>query len=164
MRLEQALNRHLIDRGVTVHNGAGISSISPGLGAAMILCDKTGRKFETCAVIVSSGGVLMGGLDVDSYGVVHETSLGLDTFQSEPLNAATVDQSLHALHVAGVETDCLFRPKRNGSTVTPNIFVTGRTLAHWNPAAESSAEGVCIATGWAAAQNAHSYIESFNHA
>ena len=105
----------------------------------------------------------MGGLDVDSHGVIHEASLGLETYQSEPLNAISVDQSLHALHTTGVETDKALRPKRNGSDTIQNVFVTGRTLAHWNPAAESSSEGVSIATGWAAAENAHQYLEEHNN-
>jgi anaerobic glycerol-3-phosphate dehydrogenase len=100
----------------------------------------------------------MGGLDVDSHGAVHETALGLAVHQSEPLAAESVDRSLDALHVAGVETDSDLRPVTRGATVYDNVFVTGRTLAHWNPVAEGSAEGVSITTGWAAAEAAHAYL------
>jgi len=101
----------------------------------------------------------MGGLDVDSHGYVHETALGLGVYQSEPLNALTVDASLHSLHMAGVETDTNLRPL-NGIR---NVFVTGRTLSHWNPAQESSCEGVCISTGWVAAEKAHNQLSGMNN-
>lgn len=163
MRLEHVLTRHLMDNTVTIHIGAGISRSSLDGAGYVCIWDNMGRKFEASVVIVSSGGILMGGLDVDSHGVIHETSLGLDTFQSEPLKTVAVGQSLDALHAAGVEIDCELRPQSNGSMVAPNVFVTGRTLAHWNPAAESSAEGVSIATGWVAAENAHHYIEALRN-
>jgi anaerobic glycerol-3-phosphate dehydrogenase len=41
-----------------------------------------------------------------------------------------------------------------------NLFVTGRTLAHWHPAEEISAEGVSIVTGCMAAEFAHAGLES----
>lgn len=163
MRLEQAFVRHLQTNGVNIHRGVEVSGSSLDEQNAIILRDNMDRPYETSVVVVSTGGVLMGGLNVDSHGTIHETSLGLDTYQSEPLAANSVDQSLNALHTAGIETDIALRPKRNGSGVLRNVFVTGRSLAHWNPAAESSSEGVCIATGWAAAENAHRYLEALNN-
>lgn len=163
MRLEHAFDRHLKTNSVAIHAGAGISQSSLDGHEGIVITDNMDRQYKASIVIVSSGGVLMGGLEVNSYGVIHETSLGLDTYQSEPLNAVSVDQSLNALHIAGVETDSTLRPTRNGSGPINNVFVTGRTLAHWNPAAESSTEGVCISTGWAAAENAHQYLEALNN-
>ncbi|WP_424948055.1 FAD-binding protein [Candidatus Spongiihabitans sp.] len=163
MRLEHAFTHHLQNSCTAFHLGG-----YPGRrwfveGNQIVIYDDLGRRFEASVVIVSSGGVFMGGLDVDSYGLVHETAFGFHAFQSEPLNAATVDQSLNALHVAGVETDNALRPQRKESGVWHNAFVTGRTLAHWNPAMESSTEGVCIATGWAAAENAQVYLETISN-
>ena len=45
------------------------------------------------------------------------------------------------------------------SILGENVYVTGRTLAHWNPAVEASAEGVAIVTGWLAARSVHAYLE-----
>ncbi len=163
MRLEHALTRHLKNKNTAFHTGTEVRRPPLDDEKSIAIWDDMGRRYEANVIIVSSGGVLMGGLDVDSHGWIHETSLGLDTFQSEPLNAATVDQSLNALHIAGVETDNALRPQSNGSGTIRNIFVTGRTLAHWNPAAECSTEGVCIATGWTAAENAHRYMEARNN-
>jgi len=161
MRLERALTNHLRNGTASLHSCSGISRSSLETDR-IVVWDDMGRQYEASLVIVSNGGVLMGGLDVDSYGVVHETSFGFKTYQSEPLKATTVDRSLNALHITGVETDDALRPQRNGSGFCRNAFVTGRTLPHWNPAMECSTEGVCVATGWAAAENAHEYLESLN--
>jgi glycerol-3-phosphate dehydrogenase subunit B len=162
MRLERALSHHLQRSGIAFHTGARINRFSFDKEDRIVVWDEMGRRFEAGVVIVSNGGVLMGGLDVDSYGVVTETTFGFQTFQSEPLRAVTVDQSLNALHVAGVETDNALRPQCNGSGICDNVFVTGRTLAHWNPAVECSTEGVCIATGFVGAENAHTYLGALN--
>jgi len=163
MRLDQAFDQHLKRNNVAIHMGAEIKQSSFGADRDIALWDVMGRKYETSAVVLSTGGVLMGGLEVDSYGAIHEMSLGLDTYQSEPLEELFVDRSLNALHSAGVTTDNALRPTRNGGERIQNIFVTGRTLAHWNPAAEISVDGVSIATGFAAAENAHHYLEGLNN-
>lgn len=158
MRLQFAFERSLNDRGVIIHTGVHIERPRIEGRHCVSLVDDMGRTHDASAIIVSTGGILMGGLDVDSRGAVRETVLGLDVHQSEPLNALSVDQSLSALHLAGVVTDGDLRPASNGSTAYENVFVTGRTLAHWNPAEESSAEGVSIATGWVAAEAAHAHL------
>ena len=159
MRLDLALQHHLRNAGTALHIGTRTSGSIEAGDNEIIVHDDNGRHYETDAIILATGGVLMGGLSVDSYGVIHDTVFGMETFQSEPLNAISVDQSLEALHVAGIETDAELRPTKNGLGTVQNMFVTGRSLAHWNPAAECSADGVCIATGWSAAENAHRYLE-----
>ncbi|MFP6731910.1 MAG: anaerobic glycerol-3-phosphate dehydrogenase subunit B [Alphaproteobacteria bacterium] len=158
MRLQSAFEHALNDRGVIIHTGVHIERPCIAGGRFVSLVDDRGRSHDASVIVISTGGILMGGLDVDSHGAVHETTLGLDVYQSEPLNALSVDRSLSALHVAGVATDGDLRPLSDGSTAYENVFVTGRTLAHWNPAEESSAEGVSIATGWVAAEAAHAYL------
>ncbi len=157
VRLTNALETHLLHHQALFHTGAEVVPSEFKGGRCTRVVDQAGRAFEASVIVVSTGGTLMGGLEVDSRGRVHETALGLDVYQTEPLNALSVDRSLDALHEAGVETDASLRP-RLGSESCENIFVTGRTLAHWNPAQECSAEGVCIATGWAAAEAAQSYL------
>ncbi len=106
----------------------------------------------------------MGGLEVDSNGQVHETILGLEVYQTRPLDVKSITESLDALHNTGIEVDSSLRPNTNYPEKYNNIFVTGRTLAHWNPSEEGSSDGVCIATGWAAAENAHQYLVAKNAA
>lgn len=162
MRLQYAFEGALNDRGVIIHTGVHIERTRMRGERCVALVDARGRSHEAAVVIVSTGGILMGGLDVDSRGALYETALGLPVHQSEPLNAVSVDLSLGALHSAGVETDGDLRPAGNGAATYENVFVTGRTLAHWNPAEEISAEGVSIATGWVAAEAAHRYLEALH--
>lgn len=123
------------------------------------ISDENGRTIEAGAFVLATGGVLMGGLDVDAAGQVSETAFGLDVAQGRPLVAGSPSATLAALHCSGIETDDRLRPKLNGSGAIQNLFVTGRTLAHWHPAEEVSAEGVSIVTGWMAAEYAHSVLE-----
>lgn len=164
MRLEFAFRDHLKNAGAIFHTGAFPNAHSVDEDGWNSLYDNTGRCYQAATVIVSSGGVLMGGLDVDSHGLIHETALGLDVFQTSPLEAGGVVESLDALHTTGIETDGSLRPQLRGSGRSGNVFVTGRTLAHWNPVQEGSSEGVCIATGWVAAESARSYLEAKNAA
>ncbi|MFT5112549.1 MAG: glycerol-3-phosphate dehydrogenase subunit B [Parasphingorhabdus sp.] len=164
MRLELYLRDQLKNAGVTFQVGAFPTSYSVGSDGQFLLKDTSGRDHQASVVVLSSGGVLMGGLDVDSHGLIHETALDLDVIQTAPLKVDDIAGSLDALHTAGVETDDGLRPTINGICRHQNLFVTGRTLAHWNPSKEGSADGVCIATGWAAAENACIYLEKRNAA
>ncbi len=164
MRLEFAFQDHLKNAGAIFHTGAFPMARLVEEDCWSILSGNTGRCHRAATVIVSSGGVLMGGLDVDSHGIIHESALGLNVFQTGPLKVGDVVESLDALHTAGIETDSALRAQVRASDRPRNVFVTGRTLAHWNPAEEGSSEGVCIATGWVAAESASSYLEARNAA
>ncbi len=163
MRHERALINNLRNSLVHIHTGATIKSPLTSSNKRIVLVDDVGRSYESDLVVISNGGVLMGGVDVDSFGQIKEPIFGLSTYQSHPLNADSVLQSLDALHCAGIETDEFLRPKKDEFDVVENLFVTGRSLPSWNPAAEGSNEGVCVSTGWAAAEHAHTYLEEILH-
>ena len=158
MRLEQALMDNLKKLQVHIHTGATLKQHSLCSNREIVLEDGMGRLYESDLVIISNGGVLMGGVDVNSYGQIEESIFGLTTYQSHPLKMDAVMESLNALHYAGIQTDECLRPRKDDVDIIKNIFVTGRSLSHWNPSLESSNEGVCISTGWAAAENAHKYL------
>ena len=159
MRLQRTLDRVIAAHGAPVHIGTRVTGVKADDGHPTDVVDTAGRAHSASAFIVATGGVAMGGLDVDSRGEVRETTFGLPVRQTEPLNAATPRASLDALHRTGVETDQALRPLGSESRRFENVYVTGRTLAHWNPALEASAEGVAIVTGWLAARSAHAYLE-----
>lgn len=158
LRLELALREYLQERGVDT-----IGNFEPGSALAspdgVIVSDSSGRRFEADIAILATGGVLMSGLEVQSNGHVRERFFDLDVVQTGPLSVTAVDLTLDALHTAGVETSETLNPVDDVGRVTSNLFVTGQTLAHCNPAAESSADGLSIATGWAAAQHALTYLK-----
>jgi glycerol-3-phosphate dehydrogenase subunit B len=159
LRLWQALNRRLTDGGAMIHMGVKVTGRVGPDGRIAEVVDGHGRRFAADAFVLASGGVLMGGLEVDSMGRVAEPVFGLAVHQTRPLEAGRVDGTLDALHAAGVEADEALRLRGNGRPGPRNLFVTGSTLAHWNPTREVSAEGVAIATGWAAAEAAHDVLE-----
>ena len=157
LRLHRALTARLNARGALVHLGARGRGLGGEHRQWAGVEDEAGRAFEASAFVVATGGVLMGGLEIDTRGRVHETAFGLEVVQTWPLEAANPAGTLDALHRTGVDTDESLRPRSAGNG--DNLFVTGRTLAHWNPAAEGSAEGVSIVTGWTAAGAIHEYLQ-----
>lgn len=159
LRLYQAFEKELLRRNAAIHQGARVTGTRAADNRCGSVTDDRGRSFDADVFIVATGGVLMGGLEVESHGSVRETCFGLEVFQTAPLEAETVDLSLGRLHETGVETDDCLRPRRNGSGAHENVFVTGSTLGHWNPPLEASSEGVSVVTGWAAAEAAHAYLE-----
>ncbi len=158
LRLHGALEDRLSQGNVMFHKGVRVVGGRRSGRRCEAVIDDMGRVLKASVLVVATGGVLMGGLEVDSRGQIRETIFDLEVFQTEPLVAETVDRSLDALHQTGVETDQDLRPRVNGSQQYENLFVTGRTLAHWNPASEASSEGVSIVTGWLAAEAAHAYL------
>ena len=164
MRLEQGFRKNLKEAGVVLQTGVYPTACSIGVDDRINVTDESGRNHQASVVVLSSGGVLMGGLDVDSRGRVQETAFELDVYQTAPLTANGPNEVLDALHNTGVDTDYALRPKMNSTGYFKNLFVTGHTLAHWNPSKEGSANGVCIATGWVAAGNALMYLEERNAA
>ena len=155
MRWAHRLENELTSSGCIFRRGVRIVAGDRDGDRIRAVIDENGRRIETAAVILATGGVLMGGLDVEADGSIHETALGLEVTQANPLAAGSPTAMLTALHAAGIETDSSLRPSRNGAATLRNLFVTGRSLAHWHPAEEVSAEGVSIVTGWLAAGAAH---------
>jgi glycerol-3-phosphate dehydrogenase subunit B len=162
MRLDLALRQYLQSQAVETIANFKIEAarISPD---GITITDANGRDHDARVAIVATGGVLMGGLEVLSCGTVQETVFALKVWQSRPLAAATVDQTLDALHRTGVETNSDLNPVTPDGGSYCNVFVTGQTLAHCNPAAEASADGIAVATAWAAAQAASAFLERKNH-
>jgi anaerobic glycerol-3-phosphate dehydrogenase B subunit len=157
-RLEAALRRCLEARGADI-----ISSFRPSSAklsaSAVELIDTDGRAYGARAAVLATGGVLMGGLDVQSTGVVAEPIFDLLVEQEGRILSGSISSTLEALHRAGVKTDASFNPFTRDDEVVKNVFVTGQTLSSFNPYAEGSVEGVSIATGWCAARHCQTLLE-----
>lgn len=163
MRLQRAMDRVVVRYGTPVHTGVRVTGARMDGGSPEVVVDGAGRRYPASAFIVATGGVAMGGLDVDSRGVVRETTFGLPVRQTAPLNATSAGELLDTLHRTGIESDHALCPLNPRSKPIENVYVTGHTLAHWNPAREASAEGVAIVTGWLAARSAHAYLGGTGH-
>lgn len=160
IRLRNACERYIHEQAGTLRRGFRVAGMDADQDRVRSVTGSTGQTIDVSAVILATGGVLMGGLEVDSHGKITEPAMGLDACQTQPLSKVGAEQAVDALHRAGIETDEDFRPRHSGSRPWQNLHVTGRNLAHWNPGAEISAEGVAIVSGWLAAEAAHRELGS----
>jgi len=160
LRLSRHVTKHIETKGGFIHLSVHAHGQLTNNGRCEAIWDDAGRRFEAETFILATGGVLMGGLEVESDGRVREPIFGLDVAQTRPLEARHPDLVLDALHETGVATDARLRPLIKSQVVLDNLFVAGQTLGHCNATKEASVEGVAIATGWAAAEEACAYMES----
>ncbi len=157
LRLHRFLMHGLRARGVDVHPGVRGLTAECRQGRCRALIDRDGHRYEAAAYLAGTGGVMTGGLDVDSRGVVREPIFGSAVHQTAPLRQAGAPAVADALHRAGVEADEAFRPRVDGATIG-NVFASGAILAHANPVEEGCGDGVAIATACAAADGALAHI------
>ena len=118
------------------------------------LIDNNGRLIEGKSYIFANGGILMGGLEVESNGKIVDKIFNSKINQTNPINQNKSFESLKSLQNAGVVTNEELKPfcLDNKQTLN-NVYFTGRNLSNWNPSVELSNEGVSIATGWFSAKN-----------
>jgi len=156
LRLENALRAELRSAGVSVFDAVHSLQADFKNDTCTSLTDTNGVSHAAPTFIAANGGVLMGGLSVDTSGRVIDPVFGADVLQTNPLSDPTSDSVQEALNRCGVEVNCELRP-RVGECDIANVFVVGAQLAHFNPSVELSGEGVAIATAYAAAENALRY-------
>ncbi len=108
-------------------------------------------------VILATGGLYGGGIVSDHHGSLREAVLGLPVRGAPTMSDWFGDTLLaadHPIHYAGLAADGEMRPLgENGEVAYENVRVVGRALAGYNAACEGSAEGVWIATAYAAAKS-----------
>jgi glycerol-3-phosphate dehydrogenase subunit B len=114
------------------------------------------RTYPTRWVVLATGGVASGGLELDADWRMRETALGLDVagvpapgeprFSSRYLDA-------HPLGPVGIRADNQLRPlDADGARRWENVLVVGASLAGAEAWREKSGEGIALASGHRAAQ------------
>jgi glycerol-3-phosphate dehydrogenase subunit B len=154
VRLHRTLLDALDHAGVFIHLGVRDLRAEIAGGRCREIRDGDGRRYQADGYIAGTGGVLMGGLEVGSDGIVADPVFGLPVRQTHPLDQSTPSAAVDALHRAGIATDSDFRPRTADGRSVENLRIVGAALADWNPCEEGSLEGVAIGTGWAAAEAA----------
>ena len=162
VRLTNALRNQLRQLGVRVEiNAAVIGFHAEGDRVLWIESDASGRPLKHRAekFLLATGGILGGGIDSDHTGKVWETVFDLPLAtpreRGQWFRARFFDPAGHPIFRAGVRVNREFQPvDANGACVYKNVWVAGNLLAHADPILERSLEGIAIATGIAAAQNA----------
>jgi glycerol-3-phosphate dehydrogenase subunit B len=107
-------------------------------------------------IVLATGGVATGGIELDSRWHARETALGL------PLRGAPAPGEPrfgpdylgeHPFNAVGVAADDGLRPVVDaGGRVCENVLVAGATLAGARPWKEKSGDGISLATGHRAAE------------
>jgi glycerol-3-phosphate dehydrogenase subunit B len=106
-------------------------------------------------VVLATGGVASGGVELDSHWRPRETVLNLPVHGApgpgeERFSASYFDD--HPFSAAGVAVDDGLRPVAGGVRVCENVLVAGATLAGAQPWKEKSGDGLSLASGHRAAE------------
>jgi glycerol-3-phosphate dehydrogenase subunit B len=107
-------------------------------------------------VVLATGGIASGGLELDSSWAARETALGLPVAGvprpgEERFRPGYFDD--HPMARAGVAVDRELRPvDGSGERVFENVMVAGATLAGAEPWREKSGDGLSLSTGHRAAE------------
>lgn len=107
-------------------------------------------------IVLATGGVASGGIELDSHWQARETALGLPLAGVPAANEPRFGADYfgeHAFSRAGVAVDERLRPvDAAGARVVENVLVAGATLAGAQPWKEKSGDGVSLASGHRAAE------------
>ncbi len=158
LRLFDLLRRVLRAAGGRLQVGAPVTGVRHRNGRVeAVTVARTPREqvIDTRWVVLATGGVGGGGLQVDPDGTVREPTLGL------PVHGVPVPGhprvlpdpfASHPLDRAGLAVDEAWRPvDRSGRVVALNLHAAGAALTGCEPWREKSGEGISIATGYLAA-------------
>jgi glycerol-3-phosphate dehydrogenase subunit B len=161
MRIFNRFKARLIQRGVTFLLGRSVSkAILSGnrCEAIEVLHAPLTHIYSGERFVLATGRFIGGGLKADPE-KISEPVLGLPILQPQSMQEwfgkNFFGEIPHPIHGAGILTDSSFRPiDEKGKTVFENLWVAGTILAHHHAIAEKSKEGIEIATGYSAAQEA----------
>lgn len=159
LRLELALAAALRRAGVVLQVGPRARLVTSERRVAALELEAPGRPLRVPAgtVVLASGGLASGGLEIGLDGTIRETVAGLPVCSPPaPLyGRAFFGPGGHAVTGAGVRVDAGMRPlDEAGEPVCANLFAAGGVLAHARRGVELSADGICCATGWRAGTGA----------
>jgi glycerol-3-phosphate dehydrogenase subunit B len=160
IRLYKEMRRSLANQGCRMTMGAtavGARTSSGRVDALKVDLLNRVREMKTGYVVLATGGIATGGIELDSYWQMRETVLGLPV---SFLPAAGEDRfsveyfADHGIGRAGVAVDGAMRPVGpSGDPVFENVRVAGATIGGAEPWKEKSGNGIGLATGFAAARS-----------
>jgi glycerol-3-phosphate dehydrogenase subunit B len=122
-----------------------------------VIARAAGRMVEYHArwVVLATGGVASGGVELDSRWRPREKVLGLPLHGAPELGAPRFSPNYfddHPFSAVGVAVDDGLRPTDAGGRVCENVLVAGATLAGSCPWKEKSGDGLSLASGHRAAE------------
>jgi glycerol-3-phosphate dehydrogenase subunit B len=160
MRLFLALRRSLASKGARIEaNMEAIGFHASGATVEWVETATSARplKHQAERFLLATGGVLGGGFDSDHTGRIWEKVFGLPLIipqdRRQWFRPTFFDPYGQPVFCGGVAVNRSFQPINGaGEVVYENLWTAGGDLAHADPIAERSLEGLAIATGAAAAE------------
>jgi glycerol-3-phosphate dehydrogenase subunit B len=144
--------------GRMILNSEAVGPTLTGDRVEKVIARAAGRPVEYRArwVVLATGGIASGGLEIDSRWHAREKVLGLPLHgETEPgaprFSPRYFDE--HPFNALGLAVDEGLRPvAAGGERVCQNVLVAGATLAGARPWKEKSGDGISLATGHRAAE------------
>lgn len=159
IRLDEFLKREIRARDGKIVLGPEVVAVDTAGGEVTgVFVAASGHhvRHPADAVVLATGGVDSGGIEIDSRGSVREAVLNLPLSNRPPEGTPPFSPDHTATHpalVAGVNVDHRMRPVHpDGDPVYSNLFAAGGLLGGAEPWREKSGEGICLATATAAAE------------
>jgi glycerol-3-phosphate dehydrogenase subunit B len=106
-------------------------------------------------VVLATGGLASGGIEVDVSGAVSERALGLPVHAPGPGETRFGPSYFgdHPMETAGLRVDGSLRPVGpDGEPVYPNVYAAGAVIGGARPWREKSGDGISLSTGYLAAE------------
>jgi len=160
LRLELALSAALRRAGAVLQVGPRVRAVGGGGRVERVELEAPGHplRIPVAALVLASGGLASGGLEVGLDGAVRETVAGLPVGRPDAsalFGRGFLEPAGHPVGRAGVRVDDRMQPLgEGGEPVYANLTAAGGVLAHASRAVERSADGICCATGWRAGTEA----------
>lgn len=160
IRVQNALRRWLLRRGVRTETGFWVTGRRDGSSIQAIDVESAGRRtrYTADAWILATGGVGGGGIHAASSGHLQETVFDLPVTGARDRNTWFTQQftgdAPQPISLVGVATNDRLQPLLGNEQPLENVFITASNLPHWDPTREGSGEGVALATGYKAALGA----------
>ncbi|MBV9093286.1 MAG: glycerol-3-phosphate dehydrogenase subunit GlpB [Streptosporangiaceae bacterium] len=157
MRLASALHARLRRAGGRFVLGA--EAVGPQLSNGTL----TGVRISSAArvaprmcrwVVLATGGLASGGIEVEVSGAASERALGLPVHGPGPGDAGFLPGYWddHPMETAGLRVDSRLRPVGpGGEPVYPNVYAAGAVIGGARPWREKSGDGISLSTGYLAA-------------
>jgi glycerol-3-phosphate dehydrogenase subunit B len=159
IRLSTILREALARAGGTVvvnNTVVGAERTGPRVTALRVRVGLREERRGADWVVLATGGIASGGIELDSRWTARETALGLPVAgvpapDEERFRPGYFED--HPIGRAGVAVDAELRPvDAGGERVLENVLVAGATLAGAEPWREKSGDGLSLATGHRAAE------------
>ncbi|MGE5138245.1 MAG: glycerol-3-phosphate dehydrogenase subunit GlpB [Rudaea sp.] len=159
LRLWNGLRQKLVGMGVTVEVNMNVTGINLDHGSVNWLETETsGRPMRHRArrFLLATGGLISGGIEIDSRGQATETVCGLPVEapagRDNWFRTRFLDPAGHPLFSSGIRVNERYQPVgHDGVPVFENVYAAGVLLAGADPILERSLEGIALVTGRAAA-------------